>query len=106
MHDVIEAHLDHLRESRYSASTLRERERVLRTLPGDPLALDRETTQAWWHDRQALPDGRPRSAASLSQEASHRHPISRNSGHKLVPLMATRFAAPRKVLVPPDLLSQ
>ena len=71
MHDVIEAHLDHLRESRYSASTLRERERVLRTLPGDPLALDRETTQAWWHDRQALPDGRPRSAASLSQEASH-----------------------------------
>ena len=71
MTDVVQQHIEHLTRARYSASTLRERERVLRTLPGDPLALTRETTQAWWEGRQNLPNGEPRSAASLSQEASH-----------------------------------
>jgi site-specific recombinase XerD len=71
MTDVVHLHIEHLTRARYSGSTLRERERVLRTLPGDPLALTRETTQAWWEARQTLPSGEQRSAASLSQEASH-----------------------------------
>jgi integrase len=71
MDDPIAAHLEHLRRSRYSASTLRERERVLRSIPHDLTTLDRIQTQAWWDTRQHLPNGTPRSAASLSQEASH-----------------------------------
>ena len=71
MSDPISDHLEHLARSRYSASTLRERERVLRTIPGDILTLDREATQSWWASRSELADGTPRSAASLSQEASH-----------------------------------
>lgn len=71
MDDPIAAHLDHLRRARYSASTLRERERVLRTIPYDLLTLTREQTQAWWETRHELPDGTMRSAASLSQESSH-----------------------------------
>ena len=69
--DPIAAHVESLRQARYSASTIRERTRVLRSIPGDLLTLDRERTQAWWAARQELHDGRRRSAASLSQEASH-----------------------------------
>lgn len=68
---VLDDHLDHLRGARYSGTTLRERERVVGTVPGDPLTLDRERTQAWWATRQTLPNGEPRAASSLSQEASH-----------------------------------
>jgi len=71
MEDPISEHIEHLRRSRYSASMLRERERVLRTIPYDLLTLDREQTQSWWESRHDLPDGRQRSASSLSQESSH-----------------------------------
>ena len=64
-------HLAHLGQARYSGTTLRERERVVSSIPGDPLTLDRERTQAWWATRQTLPGGDERAASSLSQEASH-----------------------------------
>lgn len=69
---AVEDHLEHLRGARYSESTLRERERVLATIPGDPLTLDRERTQLWWASRQMVnTGGAERAASSLSQEASH-----------------------------------
>jgi len=64
-------HLADLARARYSTSLIDARARLLRSIPGDPLALDRETTQAWWATRQTRPDGEPRAASSLSQEASH-----------------------------------
>ena len=67
----IDDHLDDLRRSRYSRAALVARERLLRSIPGDPLTADRETIQAWWRTRQNRADGRPRAASSLSQEASH-----------------------------------
>ncbi len=72
--DPIDRHLEYLRESRYSAAMIRERARVLATIPGDILTLDRERTQAWWKTRLTrVVDGdpKPRAASSLSQEASH-----------------------------------
>lgn len=71
MSDPLADHLEHLRRSRYSAATIRERARVIGTIPGDPLTLDRQAVQAWWATRQTRPDGEPRAASSLSQEASH-----------------------------------
>lgn len=71
MSDPIADHLAYLARARYSPAAIHERERVLGTLPGDPLALTRDTTQAWWADRQTRADGEPRAASSLSQEASH-----------------------------------
>lgn len=71
MVDPIDLHLAELKQSRRSAALLRERERVLRTIPTDPLTLTRATTRAWWDSRQTLADGTPRAASSLSQEASH-----------------------------------
>lgn len=71
MDDPIERHLQDIREARYSASSLAERERVLRSIPGDILTLDRERTQAWWKSRQSTERGEPRAASSLSQESSH-----------------------------------
>lgn len=68
---VIERHLAHLRRSRYSTSTLHERERVLRSIPHDLLTLDRDDVQAWWEARQEKLDGKPRAASALSQESSH-----------------------------------
>lgn len=69
--DAIAAHLDALRAQRYSSATLAERARVLASIPGDPLELTREQTQAWWASRQTTTAGTPRAASSLSQEASH-----------------------------------
>lgn len=69
--DAITAHLDDLARSRYSRAALTARERVLRSIPGDPLTADREAVQAWWRTRQNRVDGEPRAASSLSQEASH-----------------------------------
>lgn len=71
MSDPIDRHLDDLRRSRYSASTLENRGRLLRTLPEPLLDPTREAIQAWWNARQTLPDGTPRAASSLSGEASH-----------------------------------
>lgn len=71
MHNPVALHIDSLTRSRYSASSIRERHRVLNTIPGDILTLDRERTQAWWETRLTLPDGSPRAASSLSQESSH-----------------------------------
>lgn len=71
MPDALEMHLTELRQSRRSEALLRERERTIRTIPGDPLALTRATTRAWWDTRQVRTDGDPRAASSLSQEASH-----------------------------------
>lgn len=68
--DPIADHLKHLRDSRYSASTLRERERILRTLP-HPTDLDRLAVQAWWEQRRTKPDGTDRAPASRSAEAAH-----------------------------------
>lgn len=71
MSDPIARHLAELAQGRYSASTLHERERVLRSLPFDVTAADRAQTRAWWESRQALLDGSERAASSLSQESSH-----------------------------------
>lgn len=74
MPDVLELHLAELRQSRRSDALLRERERTIRTIPGDPLALTRATTRAWWDTRQIRETQRgpePRADSSLSQEASH-----------------------------------
>ncbi|MFA5636847.1 MAG: tyrosine-type recombinase/integrase [Anaerovoracaceae bacterium] len=70
MTDPIAAHLEDLRQANYSDATLRERARVLATLP-HPTELDRETVQTWWASRSVRSDGFPRAAASLSSEASH-----------------------------------
>lgn len=63
-------HLAQLRESNYSEATIRERARVIATLP-HPTDLDRETVRAWWTDRHTRYDGKPRAMSSLSTEASH-----------------------------------
>lgn len=68
--DPIADHLADLRQANYSDATLRERARVLATLP-HPTELDRETVQAWWASRVTKADGNPRAASSLSGEASH-----------------------------------
>ena len=70
-HDHLADHLADLRRSRYSAATLGARERTIRSIPGDPLTADREAIRAWWRSRQYRPDGTPRAASSLSQDASH-----------------------------------
>lgn len=71
MEDPISAHLAAVRRDRYSESTVVARARVLATLPPDPLHMDRAATMQWWESRQTLPDGRPRSDASLSAERAH-----------------------------------
>lgn len=71
MKDVIEQHLQHLADSRYANATLYERERVLRSVPSDILSIDRKATMDWWESRLTMEDGVPRTASSLSQEASH-----------------------------------
>lgn len=71
MSDPISTHLEHLERDRYSASTLRERERVIRSMPDPVLSLDREQVQQWWEGRQRRGDDSQRAASSLSQEASH-----------------------------------
>ena len=74
MNDTIEKHLDSLRTSGYSLSSVRARRRVLATLP-DALNMDREAVQSWWASREMyLPgggDARVRALASRSGEASH-----------------------------------
>lgn len=71
MTDPIDDHLDDLRRSRYSRAALDARERLLRSIPGDPLTADRDVIQTWWRTRQERADGKPRAASSLSQDASH-----------------------------------
>lgn len=71
MTDPIQQHLDDLERARYSKATLRARAATLNTLPAPVLAIDRAATKAWWESRQIRPDGTPRAASSLSQEASH-----------------------------------
>lgn len=68
--DPVAAHLEDLRQSNYSPSTIRERARILATLP-HPISLDRKAVQAWWAQRQTKANGDPRAASSLSGEASH-----------------------------------
>ena len=70
MPSLVERHLDQLRAQNYADATIRERARVLATLP-DPATLDRESVRAWWEARRTRADGAPRSAASLSTESSH-----------------------------------
>lgn len=71
MTDPVTAHLDELRQSNYAASTIRDRARVLATLP-HPTDLDRQAVQAWWASRKLRADGTTaRVPASLSGEASH-----------------------------------
>lgn len=71
----MEAHLRALAQARYSRATLRERRRVLETLPTHVLDLPRDDVRAWWDSRQVRieRDGRtvPRAPRSLSGEASH-----------------------------------
>lgn len=68
-------HLAALERAGYSQATIRERHRVLATLPQDTLDLDREQVRAWWASRFMVtgPDGeqRERSKRSLSGEGSH-----------------------------------
>lgn len=68
--NLIEAHLTHLENSRYSRASIVERRRILETLP-HPTDMGREAVQAWWQARQVRSDGEPRASASLSAEASH-----------------------------------
>lgn len=68
--EILAAHLQYLHDSKYAASTIRERMRILATLP-HVIDVDRLAVQAWQHDRQTKPDGEPRAATSLSGEASH-----------------------------------
>lgn len=75
--DPIADHLDDLRRSRYSRAAITARERVLRSIPGDVLAVDRETIQSWWKGRQVRANGEPRAASSLSQDASHLRAFAR-----------------------------
>lgn len=71
----MEAHLRALAQSRYSRSTLRERRRILDTLPTHILDLPRDDVRAWWDSRQTWTDHdgqtHPRAPKSLSGEASH-----------------------------------
>lgn len=69
--DVIAEHLKALRKTRHAPSTLRERERVLYTLPAGLLSATREDMQEWWDGRLTKQDGSLRAASSLSQEQSH-----------------------------------
>ena len=69
--DSVQDHLDDLARSRYSKAAITARERVLRSLPGDLLAPEREPIQEWWRGRQERADGELRAASSLSQDASH-----------------------------------
>ena len=71
MTDPIDAHLADLRRSRYSSAAITARGRLLRSIPGDILAADREVIQSWWLTRQVRADGEERAASSMSQEASH-----------------------------------
>ena len=72
MTDVVHLHIEHLTRARYSGSTLRERERVLRTLPGDPLALSpARLRKHGGRPARRSPAASKDPAASLSQEASH-----------------------------------
>jgi integrase len=68
--DLIARHLEDRAQAGYSTSTIRERSRVLATLP-HPTDLDRETVQEWWRGRHVKDDGEPRAKSSLSAEASH-----------------------------------
>ncbi len=68
---AIDDHIQYLRDSRYSEALLSERERLLLTIPVDPLTLTREVTGQWWQSRLNRPDGTERAASSLSQESSH-----------------------------------
>lgn len=62
-------HLQHLHRDRYSPATIRERGRVLRSLPG--LTPDRAVIETWWSSRQQLASGEDRAATSLAAERSH-----------------------------------
>lgn len=70
MTDPIEAHLEWLRNQRYSDATLTARAKVLLTLP-DLADCSRHNVQDWWAQRQVKDDGKRRAASSLSGEASH-----------------------------------
>lgn len=70
MTDPAELHLEHLARDRYSAVTITARRRLLATMP-DPLAMDRQSMEAWWTSRQTTSRGEPRAAVSLSGEQSH-----------------------------------
>lgn len=63
-------HVQYLRDSRYSEATIRERTRIVSSLPS-LVDLDRAAVQQWQQGRQVRPDGAPRAAGSLSGEASH-----------------------------------
>ena len=67
----IDQHLAHLEQGRYSPGTIRERSRLLATLPGNPLTMTRDEILAWWTTRQTTIDGEPKAERSLSAEASH-----------------------------------
>lgn len=69
MSDPVTLHLASL-AGNYSQATITARTRLLATIP-DPLAIDRESVQAWWETRRLKPDGKPRVQTSLSSEASH-----------------------------------
>lgn len=71
MEDYISQHIEALRKSRHSVSTITERERILHTLPDSLLEATREQMQEWWDTRLIKPDGTPRATSSLSQEQSH-----------------------------------
>lgn len=71
MTDSVELHLAHLKRDRYSHATTDARSRLLATLPGDPMAIDRPTMQDWWETRQRTGAGELRAASSLSGETSH-----------------------------------
>lgn len=64
-------HLAHLHRDRYAPGTIRERARVLASLPLDPLSLSRDAMGAWWETRQTTRTGHPRAASSLAAERSH-----------------------------------
>lgn len=71
MDDPIASHIADLKRSRYSQSAMVARERLLRSIPGDVLAADRDLIQEWWKTRQERADGETRAASSLSQDSSH-----------------------------------
>lgn len=67
---AVSAHLEHLVRDRYSAATVKARERLLATLP-DPLGVDRARLEEWWDSRQTTGAGDRRAAVSLAGEQSH-----------------------------------
>ena len=67
----VDDHLAALERERYSPAAVLARRRVLTTLPGDPLTLDRAALQSWWESRQTTKAGEPRAASSLAGETSH-----------------------------------